>query len=166
MLLALPLVLASQLTAVSPVPAETTGTLTGRVLPPADGRAVAKTLWIGGVSTPVDAGGRFRAVTLPSGPSHVFVETSEGLYAVSSPVILAPGTTTVLQLALSAPEDTSAAAPAVPEKEKKPAGFWANPTTATLVIIGSAIVVGFAVDQLVKSDDEASPFVPASQVQP
>ena len=82
---------------------------------------------------------------------------------VASPVTVAPGTTSVLQLALGAREDTSAPPPADQEKKKKRAGLWANPASATLVIIGSAIVVGFAVDQLVMSDDEASPFMPSVQ---
>ena len=163
MRLALPLVLASQLTAPSAVATGKTGAVIGRVLPPADDRAIAKALWIGGVSTPVDPSGWFRATAVPSGAIHVFVETSEGLYEVASPVTVVPGATSMLQLALGVREDTSAPPPAEKEKKKKPAGLWGNPASATLVIIGAAIVVGVAVDQLVMSDDEASPFVPSAQ---
>ena len=162
MRLALPLVLASQLTAPSAVSAVETGTLTGRVLPPTDGGVAARAVWIGGVSTPVGPAGWFRATGIAGGPHRLAVETEEGLYVVESPVSVAPGTTSSLQVALRAREDSSA--PATPEKEKtkKPTGIWANPAAATLIIVGSAIVVGLAVDQWLNPNDEASPFVPSS----
>jgi hypothetical protein len=61
---------------------------------------------------------------------------------------------------MSGRQDSSAPAPAEKEKKKR-VGVWANPATATLIIIGSAIVVGFAVDQLTKPNEE-----PVSQSAP
>jgi hypothetical protein len=166
MRLALPLVLASQLTAPSAVPAAKTGTLIGRVLPPSDDRPIAKAIWIDGVATPVGPDGRFRTA-VPEGPAEIVVETAAGLYVVPSPVTVAPGAVSSVQLALRAGEDTSAPAPAEKDKKKKPASVWTNPTYATLIIIGAAVVVGVAVDQLVKPDEvEASPFVPSASTHP
>lgn len=167
MRLALPLVLASQLTAPSAVPPGKTGTLIGRVLPPSDDRPIAKAVWIDGIATPVGPDGRFRAAGIPEGPAEIIVETSAGLYVVASPVTVAPGAASSLQLALRAGEDTSAPAPAEKEKKKQQASVWTNPTSATLIIIGAAIVVGVTVDQLVKPDEvEASPFVPPASTHP
>ena len=167
MRLALPLVLASQLTAPTAVPAGRPGTLIGRVLPQSDDQPAAKAVWIGGVPAAVRADGSFRATGIPSGPAQLAVETADGLFVVASPVIVAPGATSLVDLALRGREDTSAPAPAENDKKKKRTGVWANPATATLIIIGSAIVVGVAVDQLVKSDHtEASPFVPPASSHP
>ena len=163
MRLAFPVVLAFQLAAPLGVQAGRTGSLTGHVLPPADGRAPATAVLIGGVSAPVAADGSFRATGLPEGPTQLAIETSEGLYVVASPVTVAPGATRSIDLALGGREDTSAPPPAEKEKKKKRAGVWANPVSATLIIIGSAIVVGVAVDQLTKSESvPASPSSPTN----
>ncbi len=161
MRLAVPVFLAIQLAAPLGVQAGKTGILTGHVLPPADGRAPAKAVWIGDVSAPVAADGSFKATGLAEGPTQLAIETSEGLYVVASPVTVAPGVTRSIDLALGGREDTSAPPPAEKEKKKKRAGVWANPLSATLIIIGGAIVVGVAVDQLTKSSSHpASPSSP------
>jgi hypothetical protein len=149
----LSLVLASLLVAPLGALAGETAVLTGRVLPSADGRLVAKTLWVGAVPTAVAADGSFRVEGIPGGPAELAIETSEGLYVVATPVAIAPGTTRSLHLAFGGRQDSNAPPP--PEKEKKkkkPGGVWANPLSATLIIVGSAIVVGFGVEQLTKSD--------------
>jgi hypothetical protein len=125
-----------------------TGVLTGRVLPSAEGRLVAKNVWVGAKPTAVAADGSFRVEGIPGGPAELAIETSEGLYVVATPVVIAPGTTRSVQLAFGGRQDTSAPTPAEKEKKKKRGGIWANPTSATLIIVGSAIVVGFAIDQL------------------
>jgi hypothetical protein len=123
------------------------------VLPSADGLQVAKTVWVGAIPAAVAADGSFRATGIPGGPAELAIETSEGLYLVTTPVAVAPGTTRRVQLAFGGRQDTSA--PPAPEKEKKKAaGVWANPWTASLIIVGSAIVVGVAIDQLTQSDNE------------
>jgi hypothetical protein len=127
------------------------GVLTGRVLPASDARIVAKTVWVGAIPAAVAADGTFEAKGIPAGSSELAIETSEGLYVVATPVAIAPGTTRRVQLAFGGRQDTSAPPP--PEKEKKKSGgVWANPLSATLIIVGSAIVVGFAIDQLTQSD--------------
>ena len=125
-----------------------TGVLTGRVLPSAGGRLIAKNIWVGAKPGAVAADGSFRVDGIPGGPAELAIETSEGLYVVATPVTIAPGTTRSVQLAFGGRQDTSAPAPPEKEKKKKRGGIWANPATATLIIVGSAIVVGVAVDQL------------------
>ena len=159
MRMTLSLVLASLLVVPSGVMAGETAILTGRVLPSADGRLVAKTVWVGAVPAAVAADGSFRADGIPGGPTELAIETSEGLYVVATPVAIAPGTTRSLQLAFSGRQDSNAPPPPEKEKKKKRGGIWANPLTASLIIVGSAIVLGFAVDQLVKPNP-ASPSSP------
>lgn len=131
-----------------------TGTLAGRVLPSADGSQVAKTVWVGAVPAPVAGDGSFSATGIPVGPTELAIETSEGLYVVATPVAIAPGTTRRVQLAYGGRQDSSAPPPPEKEKKKKSGGFWSNPLTASLIIVGSAIVVGVAIDQLTQSDNE------------
>jgi hypothetical protein len=128
--------------------------LTGRVLPSADLRAVAKTVWVGAIPAAVAPDGSFRATGIPAGSSELAIETSEGLYVVATPVAIAPGTTRRIQLAYGGRQDTSAPPPPENEKKKKSGGVWANPLAASLIIVGSAIVVGFAIDELTQSDNE------------
>ncbi len=123
-----------------------TGVLTGRVLPSPGGRPIAKTVWVGAMPGAVAADGSFRVDRIPGVPVELAIETSEGLYVVAAPVTIAPGTTRRVQLAFGGRQDTSAPAPSEKEKKKKPGGIWAKPVHATLIIVGSAIVVGVAVD--------------------
>ena len=140
------LILASSL--VAPLGALTgeTGVLTGRVLPSAEGRLIAKNIWVGDKPGAVAADGSFRVDGIPGGPAPLAIETSEGLYVVATPVTIAPGTTRRVQLAFGGRQDTSAPAPPEKDKKKKPGAIWAKPAHATLIIIGSAIVVGAVVD--------------------
>jgi hypothetical protein len=125
-----------------------TGALAGRVLPPANGRLIAKNVWVGDRPAAEAADGSFRVDGIPAGPAELAIETSAGLYVVATPVAIAPGATRQVQLAFGGRQDTGA--PAAPENDtkKKRGGIWANPATATLIIIGSAIVVGVAIDEL------------------
>ena len=142
------LVLASSFAVPLGALAGATGALTGRVLPPANGRLVAKNVWVGDKPAAVAADGSFSVAGIPAGPAELAIETSEGLYVVATPVAVAPGTTHRVQLAFGGRQDTSVPTPPEKDAKKKRGGIWANPTTATLIIIGSAIVVGAAIDQL------------------
>lgn len=153
-------VLATQLAAFTAVSAGSTGIVTGKILPGPASRPAATTVWIGALPTPVAADGSFRAAGVPAGLAHLAIETPAGVYVVASPVSVAPGATQSLQLAIAGGEDTSPAPAAETEKKKKKSGIWANPASATLIIIGSAIIVGVVIDQLVKS--ETVPVSPSS----
>jgi len=159
MRISLSFALASLLAAHQAAPAQETGALDGRVLPALRGGLVPKTVWVGAVPAPVSRDGSFRADAIPAGPAELGIETSEGLYLVGTPVAIAPGTTRHVQLAFGGRQD-SAPPPAEKEKKKKQGGVWAHPATATLIVIGSAIVVGFAVDELTNSDGH--PVSPSS----
>ena len=150
----LPLVLASVLVVPPVLAGGETGDLMGRVLPSVDTRLVAKTVWVGAFPARVSADGSFRATGIPAGPSELAIETSEGLFVVATPVAIAPGITRRIQLAYGGRQDTSAPPPPENDKKKKSGGIWANPLAASLIIVGSAIVVGFAIDQLTQSDNE------------
>ncbi len=150
----LPVVLALVLAAPPGAVAGETGVLTGSVLPATDNVPAAKTVWVGAIPAPVATDGSFAATGLPAGQSELAIETSEGLYVVATPVAIAPGTTRRIQLAYGGRQDTSAPKPSENEKKKKRAGFWANPLSATLIIVGSAIVLGFAINELTQSDNE------------
>ena len=152
--------LASLLAAHQAAPARETGALDGRVLPAPGGGLVPKTVWVGAVPAAVLGDGSFRADAIPAGPAELGIETSEGLYLVRTPVAIAPGTTRHVQLAFGGRQDSSAPPEAEKDKKKKRGGIWAHPATATLIVIGSAIVVGFAVDQLTNSDGH--PVSPSS----
>lgn len=150
--MALPLALASALVVPLGALAGETGILTGYVLPSVDIRLIARTVWVGAISAPVAADGSFRATGIPGGPSELAIETSEGLFVVATPVTIAPGTTRRVQLAYGGRQDSSAPPPQEKQKKKKSGGVWANPLTASLLIVGSAIVVGVTIDQLTQSD--------------
>ena len=150
----LPIILTLSLAAPPGALAEETGVLAGYVLPPVGNELTARTIWVGAIAAPVAANGSFEATGVPVGQSELAIETSEGLYVVATPVAIAPGTTRRIQLAYGGRQDSSAPKPSENEKKKKGGGFWANPLSATLVIVGSAIVVGFAINQLTQSDNE------------
>ncbi len=132
-------------------------TLEGRVLPDKSGVAHAQTVWVGSRPAPVGPDGTFRADGLAAGPANVAIETPEGMYVVPTPITIAPGTTRSVQLAFGGRQNSSDGEPTNPpddEKHKKKAlGFWDNPLTATLTVIGAAVLVGVGVDRLTKSNN-------------
>jgi hypothetical protein len=134
-----------------------TGALTGRVLPLPNGRTFSEPLWvwIGDKPAAVAADGSFSIDGIPAGPTELAIETAAGLYVVTTPVAIAPGTTKRVQLAFGGRQDTGAPTPPEKDNKKKRGGIWANPTTATLIILGSAIVLGVAIDQLTHSSSGA-----------
>jgi len=144
--------LASVLSAHQAAAARELGGLAGRVVQTAGPPRTVKAVWVAGTAAPVAPDGSFRAAAVPVGPAELAIETSGGLYLVATPVAIAPGTTRHVQLAFSGRQDTSPPPAPENEKKKKRGGVWANPATATLIIVGSAIVLGFAVDELTKSD--------------
>jgi len=151
---ALPMVLAFVLAAPPGALSGETGVLAGSVLPAAGNVHAAKTVWVGAIPAPVASDGSFEATGVPAGQTELAIETSEGLYVVATPITIAPGTTRRVQLAYGGRQDSSAPKASENGKKKKGGGFWANPLAATLVIVGSAIVVGFAINQLTGSDNE------------
>jgi hypothetical protein len=156
------LVLASSFAVPLGALAGATGALAGRVLPPPNSRLVAKNVWVGDKATPVAADGSFSVDGIPTGPAELAIETEAGLYVVATPVTIAPGTTQRVHLAFGGRQDAGAPTPPPEKDNKKRGGIWANPATATLIIIGSAIVVGAAIDQLTHTSSGA-PASPSAE---
>lgn len=141
-----------------------TGTVSGRVVPASDTPPL-KAIWVAPssgsapITAPIAANGSFAVEGIPAGTAELAVETTAGLYVVSTPVAIAPGTTRQIQLALGGRQDTPVPAGEPPKKKKRAGGVWANPVYATLIVVGSAIVVGLLVNELTKSsgNNNASP---------
>jgi hypothetical protein len=157
--------LVSLLAAPTVARAEEFGAISGRIVV-ASGSHAAKAVWLadagGGsllLTIPVAPDGTFRAAPLEAGTLALAVETDEGLYTVESPVTIAPGTTRSLSIALRGREDTKPPKETAPKK--KSLGVWNNPLFASLIVIGGAIVVGVAVDQLTDQNKKTTPVSPS-----
>ena len=159
------LILASLLAYPAGATSATTGTVSGRVLPTSETPPL-KAIWVAPsngsapITAPIAANGSFAVEGIPAGTAELAVETTAGLYVVSTPVAIAPGATRQVQLALGGREDTPVPAGEPPKKKKRAGGVWANPVYATLIVVGSAIVVGLLVNELTKSNgknNNASP---------
>jgi hypothetical protein len=161
------LLLVGLLLAPAPAWASATGTLAGRIFSREGSPKVTGVLLAGPAlgtevaSVPVLGDGTFEADRVPAGPVSVALQTDDGIYAIATPISIAPGTTRTVSLALKGrqgtPTPSPAPAPAPEEKKekKKSGGFWSNPLYASLVIIGGAIVVGVLIDQATKNNNNA-----------
>ena len=102
-------------------------------------------------SSPSTEQGKFEIPEVPPASYSVAVETEDGVFLVQSAVSISPGENRAVQLALSPGAS-----------EGKGMTFWKNPVTASLVVLGAAIVIGLAVDEINDDDQDqvASPFLP------
>jgi hypothetical protein len=98
-------------------------------------------------SSPSGTDGRFDVAGLPAASYRVAVESEGRLYVVDSPLRLEAGQDRQVQLAVRAD-----ATPAGKDDDDDSSGAtggtnaWSNPVTATLIVVGVAIVVGVLVD--------------------
>jgi hypothetical protein len=114
------------------------------------------------------ADGSFDTVSVPASSYRVAIESNGGLYVVDTPVTLDAGSSRHLRVAVREMERARAGRAEgetpPPEGQKAAAedtSFWSNPLTATLVVVGGAILVGVLVDNATNDDDEpASAFAP------
>jgi hypothetical protein len=143
--------------------AATTATLSGTVLSAADRSPLAGArLYLGDPesgdvypSEPTDTSGRFRVAGVPPSTYEVAVAVERGLYLVPDSVTLEGGAERTLLLAID-PQTT-------PGPDDAPATglhLWSNPLTAALLVLGSALVVGVAVENATDDEDDASPTEP------
>ena len=109
-------------------------------------------------SAPTGADGRFEVAGLPAAAYEIAVESRGGLYVVDSPLRLEPGEHRTVQLAIASGQEAPTAPPGSAPK-KTAATFWNNPLTATLVVVGAAVIVGVIVEQTT-SNDTTSPSNP------
>ncbi len=159
-LLAAALIVSLQIAFLPALAAGTPASLTGRVLkagsesPLAGARVHAADLSSGKVytSAPTAKDGTFQLSGLPVSSYEVAVESAGGLYPAAARISLTEGQERAIQLTVK--EESEPKAP-TPNRATKP-GVWNNPLTATLIILGSAVVVGVVVDNMTK-DQSTSP---------
>ena len=106
-----------------------------------------------------DNKGSFRIASLPPSTYKLAVEAEGGLFTSETPVPLESGQSRSVQVALN---QQAAPSPEEAEKKKKKkqgTSLWDNPLTATLVVLGAAIVAGVIIEEVIE-DDDASPSNP------
>jgi hypothetical protein len=158
--------LASTLIAPPTTFAAGSGTLEGRVVTPS-GNPAPKAVWAATTATAkspqratVDPSGAFKLEAVPAGAVELAVETAEGLYVVDTPVTIAPGATRQVQLALRGRQGTTPNPPSSPAPPQPPppktGSLWDNPLTATLIVIGGAVVTGLIIDAVDDNDNDTN----------
>ncbi len=106
------------------------------------------------VSEPTGPGGAFRVQPLPAGSYRLAIESAGGLYAVGETVILAAGEQLLLNLAVKGPPVPPVQDPG--ELARKRPSAWNNPGTATGIVIGIAIILGYLFDETTDTESVAS----------
>lgn len=119
------------------------------------------------VSSVSGADGAFDAVSVPASSYRVAIEADGALYVVDAPVTVPAGSSRHLRVAIREAgrgrggRADSEMPDSDKKKEEKDTSFWSNPLTATLIVVGGAILVGVIVDQATNDDDQAaSAFAP------
>lgn len=111
-------------------------------------------------SAPADAQGRFTVQDLPPATYRVAVRQGESLWVVDAPVTLAPGQMRELTVGIN-PQQAPSPKEAQKQSHSDNMSFWNNPLTASLLVVGAAILVGVAIDAA-SDDDEPTPASPAN----
>lgn len=111
-------------------------------------------------SAPTDARGSFRLEGLPPGIYALAVEVDQGVFLSKSAVPLSSGESRTVQVAVSRESDPDPAGAATARSKGSP---WDNPVTATLIVIGGAIVVGLLLQEVGESGEgpSVSPMSPS-----
>lgn len=108
--------------------------------------------------------GRFVLADLPAGIYDLAIQTKEGIYTVDTLVSLAPGESKALNLsvnpAVERPRSKDGAAEEPPQGVAKHTSFWKNPLTITLLFLGTATVIGLALDNNQRESRKASQSQP------
>ncbi len=108
-------------------------------------------------SAPATGDGGFVLGDLPASTYELAVESDGGLYLVGTPVTLAPGAAQTLNLAVSRGSDPNYAQNGASGASGAKSGFWDNPLTAALVVVGGVVVIG-----LLLGDSDSPGFVSGS----
>lgn len=114
-------------------------------------------------SATTDETGAFRVEGLSPATYRVGIETNGRLYAIASPVTLAPGQMQTVTMAV--PKNAQAQPmPSESEEEREKGGltWWNNPLTASLIVVGGAVILGILIDQAT-DEDEPTPPSPSTQ---
>jgi hypothetical protein len=100
-------------------------------------------------SSATGSDGRFTVRNLPASTYELAIQSGGGLYPTGVPVQLASGAKQEIQLAFADPSG-----PTSDSVQLERAGVWSNPLTATMVVLGGAVVVGLALEGA--TDDSSS----------
>ena len=165
-ILAVMLVVAVQLVFVPTTAGQEVATLSGTVLAfdgkqPVDGAI----LHVGDMRTgkiyssvATNNAGDFVLSGLPPAAYELAVEMDGGLYLVGAPLQLTAGQERDVQVAIH-PQTVADPATASEDEKNRKMGFWDNPLTASLAVIGLAVLFGVAISELDNTDEGiASPF--------
>jgi hypothetical protein len=145
--LAVALLVATTPALASPPAATLTGTVyAGDLTTPLAGATVVASDASGAIlsSTPTSADGAFTIPSLAPGRTALTLRTSEGSFAVATPVTLAPGASVGVRIALKA----SSESPEGDDKDRRGAGYW----SAGSITAMTAVLVGFAAALVVNAD--------------
>ena len=87
--------------------------------------------------------------------------------ADETPVTIAPGATRQVQLALKGRQDNAMGGkatnpPPTPAPNKKTGTLWDNPLTATLIVVGGAVVTGLIIDAIDDDDNDTNAASPSN----
>jgi len=120
-------------------------------------------------SGPTAPNGSYEIAGLSKGNYDVAVQIGNGLYVVNKILNVQENESYALSLTLQEDpkaqeeqknEEKPAETPPATTEEQKDSkiGFWNNPLTATLTLVGIAIVTGYAIDEVTKEEKRPSPF--------
>lgn len=110
-------------------------------------------------SRPTAEDGSFTLAGLPAATYRLSVGFDGGLYLLEAPLSLAAGQERQVNLAIHPDQEAAAAEdPTDPPRQKGAATIWSNPLTASLIVLGAAVVVGLLVEGATHDEDQASPF--------
>lgn len=109
-------------------------------------------------SAQVAPDGRFALEGLESGVWNLAVDTERGLLVASTPVVVRPGEHRAIQIALAPAEIEPE--PTAKDKKKAKMTWWNNPLAASVMVVGAAVIVGVAIDQITDDDVTTSPSAP------
>jgi hypothetical protein len=105
--------------------------------------------------------GRFDLDSLPSSSYRLSVESNHGLYVVDTPLHLNSGQARHLRLAVGGDSPRRGGTGRASGSKGMSGGtFWSNPLTATLIVVGAAIVVGVVVNSATNNQAPASASLP------
>ena len=117
-------------------------------------------------SPPTDDKGSFEFHALPAAAYSVAVQRGNGVFSAASPILLAPGEHRSVQVALYDQQEAAPSPAEAQEANTYKTSPWENPLTATLMALGIAVVVGYAVQEWIGDDSSNNHPPVASPIQP
>lgn len=118
-------------------------------------------------SAPATPAGAFRLGPVPAATYALAVEAEGGFYLAAMPVEVGGGSAIPLNLAVQrsaraqpGPGGNGEDEQAKKDKRRYPSA-WDNPLTATLIVLGAAVVIGVIVENLTEDEEEQPPASPS-----